>query len=97
VEDAHPLDQVRAVLAGGRAADLLLPPDVGLDAIPRLELEASALEALARGQVIGLEKAVAPADDALVRVVDADGRLAAMARVRGRRLYPDKVFLALEA
>jgi len=94
VEDAHPLDHVRAELAGGRATELLLPPDVGLDAIPRLELGASALDALSRGQVVGLDKAVAPAEDALVRVVDSEGRLAAMARVRGRRLFPDKVFVA---
>jgi tRNA pseudouridine55 synthase len=94
VEDAHPLDHVRAELAGGRATDLLLPPDAGLDTTPRLELGPSALDALARGQVVGLEKTVAPAEDALVRVVDADGRLAAMARVRGRRLFPDKVFVA---
>jgi tRNA pseudouridine55 synthase len=94
VEDAHPLEHVRAELAGGRAVDLLLPPDAGLDSIPRLELEASALDALARGQVVGLGAAVAPAQDALVRVVDGEGRLAAMARVRGRRLFPDKVFVA---
>ena len=74
-------------------ASLLLPPDAGLDAIPRLELEPSALDALARGQVVGLEKGVTPARDALVRVVDGEGRLAAMARVRGRRLFPDKVFV----
>jgi tRNA pseudouridine55 synthase len=94
VDDAHPLDQVRADLANGRAADLLLPPDAGLDAIPRLELASTDLDALARGQVIGLGPSVAAEQDALVRVVDGEGRLAAMGRVRGRRLFPDKVFVA---
>jgi tRNA pseudouridine55 synthase len=94
LEDAVPLDRVRAELANGRAADLLLPPDTGLDAIPRLELAGAALDALARGQVVGLSNVVTSEQDALVRVIDAEGRLAAMGRVKGRRLFPDKVFLA---
>jgi tRNA pseudouridine55 synthase len=93
LEDAHPLDHARTELASGRGAALLLPPDAGLEAIPRLELPDADLDALARGQVVGLEKAVTPAGDALVRVVDRGGRLAAMAHVRGRRLFPDKVFV----
>jgi tRNA pseudouridine55 synthase len=100
--DAHPLELVRAQLAGGRGAALLLPPDAGLDAIPRLELPDADLDALARGQVVGLPRdsaAPGPAlvssapGGALVRVVASDGRLAAMAHVRGRRLFPDKVFV----
>src|SRR5688572_24326745 len=45
LEDAHPLDEVRAELANGRSAALLLPPDAGLDAIPRLELPDADLDA----------------------------------------------------
>jgi tRNA pseudouridine55 synthase len=92
LEDAHPLDDVRAELANGRSA-MLLPPDAGLDAIPRLELPAADLDALARGQVVSIEGAVTSADDELVRVVDHGGNLAAMAHVRGRRVFPDKVFV----
>jgi tRNA pseudouridine55 synthase len=100
--DAHPLERVRAELAGGRGAKLLLPPDAGLDAIPRLELPDSDLDALARGQVVGLPRdaggegpalGTSALGGALVRVVASDGRLAAMAHVRGRRLFPDKVFV----
>ncbi len=100
--DAHPLEHVRAELAGGRGAALLLPPDAGRDAIPRLELPDADLDALSRGRVVGLPRAAAgegpplassEPGGALVRVVASDGRLAAMAHVRGRRLFPDKVFL----
>jgi tRNA pseudouridine55 synthase len=94
LEDALPLDQVRAELADGRVDGLLLAPDAGLDAIPRLELAPAELGALARGQAVGLGGRAA-GGASLVRVVDARGRLAAMARVRGARLYPDKVFVAL--
>jgi tRNA pseudouridine55 synthase len=93
LEDAHPLDEVRAELANGRAGAMLLPPDAGLEAIPRLELPDADLDALARGQVVSIERSATAADDALVRVVDRGGRLAAMAHVRGRRLFPDKVFV----
>ena len=95
IEDARALDEVRSQLATGRASEILLPPDAGLDEIPRVELPDPDLDALLRGQVVAVAGGVAGrTDDALVRVVDGDGRLAAMARVRGRRLHPDKVFAA---
>ncbi len=133
LEGARDLDQVRSAAAEGRLAELLLPPDVGLDAIPSVELPAADMAALLRGQVVRMGRLTrrpvvptgaaqpsealsedAPGDlpavvgaregvpgpgpvvapIALVRVVDADGRLVAMARLAGGRLHPDKVFVA---
>lgn len=101
MDAAHPLARVREELAAGRVEALLLPPDAGLEHIPSLQVPARDMEAIARGQVIRVRSSVAaPADEAsvpgsasVVRVVDAAGRLAAMAHLEGRRLYPDKVFV----
>jgi tRNA pseudouridine55 synthase len=94
--DAHPLDKVRAALAEGRAQPLLLAPDVGISA-RRVTLTGSELAALLRGQAVRLPAAADDepprADEELVRVADERGRLAAMARLRGGRLQPEKVFL----
>ena len=87
--DAHPLETVRSALADGRSANLLLPPDAGLDAYPRLKLTGRDLDSLAHGQVIRLSTETA---EGLLRVIDESGRLAAIARNRGGLLHPDKVF-----
>jgi tRNA pseudouridine55 synthase len=100
LEDATPLDAVREVLAAGRTEDLLLPSDVGLEHIPALTLAADDRDALARGQVVRVRGQAIPAppqDGAagvIVRVLDADGRLVAMAHVQDGRLHPEKVFIA---
>ncbi len=92
---AHPLEAVREALAKGRAASLILPSDFGLDVYPKVALPADELGALARGQVIrhrasqGLEAG----PDGLLRIVDDQGRLAAIARLEGGRLFPQKVFM----
>jgi tRNA pseudouridine55 synthase len=89
--DAHDEDEVRAAAAAGRLEAMLLPPDVGLDAYPRVVLDEAALASLARGQQVAM-----PTDheEGLVRVVDDTGRLAAIARRRRGWLQPEKVFLA---
>jgi tRNA pseudouridine55 synthase len=96
LEQAHPLDEVRAELAAGRIQPLLLPPDAGLD-LPRVELGGDDLAALTRGQVVrmrgGLPRGLA---EGVVRVVDPAGRLAAVAQLRAGRLHPDKVFALVE-
>ena len=96
LEDAHSLEEVGKALGAGRIGRLLLPPDAGLDAYPRLELEAAELGVLARGQSVrhtgGRELGSGPSG--LLRVVDDHGRLAAMARFEHGRLHPEKVFLA---
>lgn len=104
--DAHPLDRLREALAAGQTTRLLLAPDAGLEAYPRLDLPAASLEGLARGQAVRLPQeagrnagsdpppAEAVPGEGLVRVFDSRGRLAAIARRREGRLYPEKVFVA---
>ncbi len=96
---ARPLDEVRALLGEGRIGELLLPPDTGLDAWPRVTLADADLRSLLRGQVVrarGVDLP-APGPRELVRVVDPDGTLAAMARLEGGRLHPEKVLLEPDA
>ncbi|MBA3307905.1 MAG: tRNA pseudouridine(55) synthase TruB [Chloroflexi bacterium] len=96
IEDAHSLDTARRVLAEDRAGELLLAPDVGLEAYPRLELSAEDLATLAKGQAVrhrGTSE-LSSGPSGLLRVVDGEGRLAAMARHDGGRLHPEKVFVA---
>ena len=95
LEDAHPLDVVRERLANGQATQLLLPADAGLEAYPIIRLAPDELSALARGQVIRHrgDPLPAPGPAGLLRIADEAGRLAAMARVDGGRLHPEKVFI----
>lgn len=105
IEDAHPLDKVREELSHGRTEALLLPPDAGLDAIPQLQVPATDVAAIARGQIVRLHAplpsrdgtAREDSDEPLVRLVDVEGKLAAMAVVRKGRIYPSKVFVSPEA
>lgn len=105
IDAAHPLDTVREELSHGRTEALLLAPDAGLGAIPQVEVPASDVAAIARGQIVRLHAPLSrtdgmPRDDSeepLVRLVDSDGKLAAMAVVRKGRIYPSKVFVTPEA
>lgn len=96
LEAALDLDGLRGAVQSGRLDAYLLPPDSGLDAYPGLRLEAGALASIARGQVVRLPDGAATESgpDQLVRILDADGRLTAMARLLGGRLHPDKVLRA---
>ncbi len=95
IQGARTLDQLREAATAGRLRRLLLPPDTGLEAFPRLQLGADELGALSRGQVVKVRQAslVEGLADGLLRVVDDGGRLAAMARLEAGRLHPEKVFL----
>ncbi|MDQ3493932.1 MAG: tRNA pseudouridine(55) synthase TruB [Chloroflexota bacterium] len=95
IDEAHSLDRARDVLASGKAAELLLPPDVGLEAYPRLELSVDELATLAKGQPVRHRGSsqLSSGPSGLLRVVDADGRLAAMARYDAGKLHPEKVFI----
>jgi tRNA pseudouridine55 synthase len=95
LENATPLEEVRAALAAGTVDRLLLPPDEGLDAYPPVQLEPGELGALAHGQVIRHRGSSLPppGPEGLFRIVDDTGRLAAMARLDGGRLHPEKVFV----
>jgi tRNA pseudouridine55 synthase len=96
IEDALPLEAVRAAAAEGPdgIASLLVRPDTGLEGIPAIVLGPPDVEAIARGQFVRL-----PAGSAIdgsagsVRLLDADGRLVAMAHVASGRLAPEKVFV----
>ncbi|CAN5865993.1 tRNA pseudouridine(55) synthase TruB [soil metagenome] len=90
--DAHSLERVREALGSGRSGEILLPPDAGLESYPRLALEPSELDTLARGQPVRLHDAI---EDGLLRIVDQQGRLAAMARNSQGVLHPEKVFHSL--
>jgi tRNA pseudouridine55 synthase len=113
LDAAHPLDEVRDELAAGRIAGMLLPPDAGLEHLRKLQVPDGDMAAIARGQIIRVRGTVADpapgpaaavpgaADESgrgqVVRVVDAAGRLAAMARLAQGRLYPEKVFIGPDA
>jgi tRNA pseudouridine55 synthase len=97
-DQAHPPDAIRAAFATDRGASLLLPADAGLDAFPSVGLDGGDLQALLQGQVVR-----APARPARqggpspkgghCRVHDGNGRLAAIARLEGGRLHPEKVLV----
>ncbi len=95
IEQAHPLAMVREELGAGRAEELLLPPDAGLEAFPQLTLTATEVGFLARGQQ--LRRTASGLEDGLVRVRDESGRLVAMARSGSGVISPEKVFLAANA
>ncbi|HYI21150.1 MAG TPA: tRNA pseudouridine(55) synthase TruB [Candidatus Limnocylindrales bacterium] len=92
IDQAHPLARVREELGAGRAEELLLAPDAGLEAFPELTLTTTELGFLARGQQI--RPSTVGLGDGLVRVRDESGRLVAMARLGSGVVSPEKVFLA---
>jgi tRNA pseudouridine55 synthase len=97
IEDAHPLDDVRAAAAAGPDGlqALLLRPDAGLEHLPGLVLGRTDLQGLSRGQFVRIppDPGGAP-PEGTVRVLDEAGALVAIGAVRGGRLAPEKVFLA---
>jgi len=92
LDQARPLDEVRSALADGRAAELLLPMDTGLESYPVLMVGAQDLTNLARGQQ--LRRTHEAPDTGLVRVVDEAGRLVAIARSEDGMIKPEKVFVS---
>ena len=109
LEQAHGPDAIRAGFAAGRGSGLLLPADAGLDAFPSISLGGGDLQALLRGQIVraptdgpGASDGDGDGDGARAprrghcRVRDANGRLAAIARLEGGRLHPEKVLLEPE-
>lgn len=93
VDRAHPLEEVRAALADGRASEMLLPMDAGLEELPVVPITSEEVQSLARGQQLRRTRDEPP--EGLVRVVDETGRLVAIARVGEGLLRPDKVFVAV--
>jgi tRNA pseudouridine55 synthase len=100
IEDAHPLEAVRAAAVEGPdgIAALLVRPDTGLEGIPAIELGPLDLGSIARGQFVRLPAGSPIGGSAgLVRLLDADGRLVAIARLTNGRLAPEKVFVDASA
>ena len=106
--DAISLDTAREAAASGRFSDLLRPIGTGLDDLPAVTLRPDELVVVAHGGWIGEggrlpapsgarpgpAQAAGPADAmARVRLLFADGSLAAIARRAGGRLVPDKVLV----
>ncbi len=93
LDQAHRLDDVRAALADGRAADLMLPMDTGLESYPVVTVGEADLASLARGQQLRRGRDAQP--EGLVRVVDETGRLVAIARAEAGLIKPEKVFVSV--
>jgi tRNA pseudouridine55 synthase len=98
IADAHAPDVIREAFASGHAERILIASDTGLDAYPTLTLAPEDLGGLLKGQVVRARGA-APEPGASgpanrFRVRDEGGRLAAIARLEGGRLHPEKVFLS---
>jgi len=93
LDQAHRLDDVRATLADGRAADLMLPMDTGLESYPVVTVGEADLASLARGQQLRRGRDAQP--EGLVRVVDETGRLVAIARAEAGLIKPEKVFVSV--
>lgn len=98
IEAAHDIEAVRKALTGGRLADVLLPPETGLEHLPRVAVDSEGLRALSKGQSIRSDEAAGDAapSDAPVLLVDGKGSVAAVARRRDGWLQPEKVFVGVE-
>jgi len=95
LEEATAVDDLRAAAEAGpdRLAALLRPVDAGLD-LPTVTVPESAVVAIGRGQPIGVPAGAGALEpEAPLRLVDATGRLLAIARLVGTKLAPDKVLI----
>jgi tRNA pseudouridine55 synthase len=94
LESATTLDDVRAAAADGPdgLVPLLQPVDTGLDAFPRVALDADEMAAIARGQFVR-PRAGIPGPASRYRLVGPDAALVGIAAAQGDRLAPDKVFI----
>jgi tRNA pseudouridine55 synthase len=95
LDDAIALDVVRAAAEAGpeALAARLLPVDAGLD-LPAVAVPDGALEAIGRGQPIGVPPGTGPiAPDVPILLRDGTGRLVAVAHLAGTKLLPDKVLI----
>jgi len=98
LDEAVTLDTIREAAVGGPEgiARLLLPMDAGLDDLPAVTVSGAEAEQLAEGRFV-IPAAGLPADAASaggpIRVLTSNGRLVAIAAVRGGRLAPEKVLV----
>ena len=99
LDDAVSLERARDAAAEGkdRLAELLLPPDAGLD-LPELIISDDEVRAIARGQFVrpkatDMSAMAVAGPDAPIRLRDSEGRLVAIATLSDGRLAPDKVLV----
>lgn len=94
LEDAVPLDALRAAATEGAAAlaGLLLPVDAGLEAMPSVRLAPSEIADAAMGRFVRPVAGLAglPAD-APIRLLDGAGRIVGIGALDGRRIAPAKM------
>lgn len=90
--DAVDLDAVRARAAAGELQAVLLPIDCGLERFPVHHLTDLEVAAVAKGQIVRPAGTLPDERGERLRLVDAAGRLVAIARLSGGRLHPEKVF-----
>jgi tRNA pseudouridine55 synthase len=97
IEEAITLDDL---MASPDPRALLLPPELALPFMPRVDLLPSGALAVQRGQAVWLQRAPEPVEDAApgsseVRAHAPDGRLVAVGEVTGLRFRPTKVLLPI--
>ena len=101
IEEAHSVEALREAAGIGPAAlrRLMLPIEFGLERFPRVLLDESEVEAVARGQFIRPDRSVEVREgsDAHLRLVDPKGRLVAIAAWHEGRIAPEKVLVDLPA
>ncbi len=96
LENAVTLDTLRGAAASGPdgVRSLLLPSDVGLDAIPVIHLSDSEIADASMGRFVRPESGVGDAsDDGPIRLVDGHGRIVGMGKLDGHRVAPTKMLL----
>lgn len=92
VAEAVSLDLVERLAAAGRLADLLLPPDEGLPALPVARVAEPSARALSFGAEVGVAAAGQPPGP--LRVYDSRGRFLAVGSLAAGRLRSLKSFSA---
>lgn len=96
LENARSLDEIRAAAAVGLDAvrGLLLASDVGLDAIPSVQLSEAEVADAAMGRFVRPTAGIGGApEDVPIRLLDTTGRIVGMGRLDGRRVAPTKMLV----
>lgn len=91
-EDMVTLDELEAAAEAGGLREHLLPVDAGLADWPVVRLDAPGARAFAHGNPAPVVGEANEADDAMVRVRDAEDRLLGLGEVHGTEVRPKKVF-----
>jgi tRNA pseudouridine55 synthase len=96
LEDAHPLEEIRATAAAGgpdAIQAILLPADTGLDGIAAVTLTATEVVDATMGRFVRPEAGLTGTpEDGPLRLLDPAGRIVGIGRRDGRRIAPDKIF-----